>query len=442
MYYPTIDYNTFRENLHIYILLFSIVLVLTIFVYIKLVYPFWNTQPVYHSYDFWRSLSTKPFIIQRRYPVKTRYCDFDNVLTYNILDISSELKQDIINLLQCHYLSSENAMYMFHTENFRAIFAGHLYNPYISLFKEKYFTKKIKNSDTDQIEETIEVSEKPIGCITSRSLDISLKGENIKVHFIDLLCIHREHAKRKLTRQLLQTHDYNIRCSQLKENGKEGDTVLVSLFKKEVDLCQGIVPLIEYETPIYLIGPELIYGWISPNGLPPHFLLIEIDDKNIGLVLEFLSRESIKKTFDVFGISGISNILEQVKSRTLYIYCLKKMEYIYTIYFFRDTRVQYEFLTSKNQKTGALLVLIASIQNCNNQELFIQGFSMSLQSIIKKQNTFCFCMIENLSHNFIIIDSLEEISFQPIIKNKSAYYFYNYVVPARFSVPSRIFIVV
>ena len=434
MYYPTIDYYMFRENLHIYILLFSIVLVLTIFVYIKLVYPFWNTQPVYHTYDFWRQFNTKPFIIQPRFPIKTRFTDFNNVLTYNILDISNNLKTETIDLLQCHYLSSENSLYMFHNENFDAIFAGHLYSPYISIFKEKYFTKIPANNSGEEI---IEYSEKPIGCITSRSIQFLLKRNPINVYYIDFLCIHREHSERKLTRQLLQTHDYNIRKDQLIKNIE--NPVLISLFKKEVELCVGIVPLIEYETPIYKITPFWINSFINPMGLPPHFLLIEITDKNIDLVLEFLLQVSSttrqQTLFDIFGVCNISNLLELVKSRTLYIYCLKRMDQIYTMYFYRDSRVQYE-------NAGALLVLVASIQNCNNTELFIQGFLMSLQQIIKKQNAFCFCMIENLSHNNRIILAMEEYGVPILMKNKSAYYFYNYVVPARFSTSERILILV
>ena len=52
MYYPIIDRKTIYDNLHIYLFLFLILLVFSIFVYIKLSFPFWNNQPVYHSYDF------------------------------------------------------------------------------------------------------------------------------------------------------------------------------------------------------------------------------------------------------------------------------------------------------------------------------------------------------------------------------------------------------
>ena len=33
-----------------------------IFGYIKLVYPFWNNQPVYHSYDFLRRFYKEPLL--------------------------------------------------------------------------------------------------------------------------------------------------------------------------------------------------------------------------------------------------------------------------------------------------------------------------------------------------------------------------------------------
>ena len=61
------------KNIAMYEYLYFIVVlscfVLT-FAYIKIRYPFWNVQPVYHTYDFWRWFYRTPFLIQRGAPLK------------------------------------------------------------------------------------------------------------------------------------------------------------------------------------------------------------------------------------------------------------------------------------------------------------------------------------------------------------------------------------
>ena len=67
---------------------------------IKVKYPFWNIQPVIHSYDYWRCLYREPFTIYKYVPIKTKFCDFDQIFTFSYYDFSDQQKKYLINLLQ------------------------------------------------------------------------------------------------------------------------------------------------------------------------------------------------------------------------------------------------------------------------------------------------------------------------------------------------------
>ena len=96
-YYPILDKTMVWDHLPLYIFLLLLLTFIIVFIVIKLKYPFWNTQPVFHSYDFWRYLTKTSFPIQHRYPVKTKYCDFKRVETFDYYDCDEIHKKEFIN---------------------------------------------------------------------------------------------------------------------------------------------------------------------------------------------------------------------------------------------------------------------------------------------------------------------------------------------------------
>jgi hypothetical protein len=190
-----------------------------------------------------------------------------------------------------------------------------------------------------------------------------------------------------------------------------------------VDLCQGIVPLVEYETQLFIIQNEPL------RKLPPHFVLIEIGGENIDLLVDFL--EISKTKFEVFGISELGNLVGLVQKGLLMVYCIQKAKDIYAAYFFRDSRTQYD-------GKGVMICLCGSINNCNSLDLFYMGFLQSLRSILKKIPLFQLLSIENISHNAWIYERYGGESF---VKTRAAYYLYNYVVPKQPFLCNSVFMV-
>ena len=388
----------FINHLPLYIFLFSLLIFIIIFVYIKLKYPFWNCQPVFHSYDFWRYWIKSPFPIQHRYPVKTKYCNFKNVETIEYLEATDSQKEDFIDLLQCYYIPDENALFVFNLENLDAYMTGHLYPSYLSFYKEDF---SLKN---------------PIGCISARTIDIRFSKEKaIKAYFWEFICIKREKSEKNLSRNLIQTQEFRQRQRNmdyiLTSKDEYEIPISASIFKKEVDLCEGIVSLVEYDTKIFMIKNEPL------KKLPAHFVLIEIGGENIDFLFDFL--EISKTKFEVFGLTEIGNLVGLIQKRLLMVYCIQKAKDIYAAYFFRDSRTQYD-------GKGVMICLCGSINNCNSIDLFYMGFLQSLRSILKKIPLFQVLSIENISHNMVIYERYGGFSFTA---SKSAYYLYNYVVP-------------
>lgn len=414
MYYPYIDRYEFYENLPIYLLITILLVLISIFVYIKLSFPFWNIQPVYHSYDFWRTLYSYPFIIHKRFLVKNtnKYHDLRQVEIVPFVDATDKQKKDFINLLQCFLLPSENSVFVLNNENLETYFGGHMFSSYISFYNQDYYTEKNKNND-------IIKPDTPIGCISSRSGELFIKGYNnnnaIPIYYIDFLCIHREANYKKISRTLLQTHIYK---QQLLDdiNSKThvgSQTIMVSLFRREKELLFGIVPLTRFQTVYYEIPNTNNQKLIT---LPEHIILIHINHSNIYMFVDFL--ESCKLRFECFLRTDIPNIIEMIKQGILYVYCLKRIDDILSVYLFRDTRMSYDEL-------GSVLQLVGSIHNSSSQNLFIDGYINSIFEITKKMQVYKVLMVDEISDNGILMRTR-----YPIINSHwTAYYLYNMIVP-------------
>ena len=402
-------------------------LCLVLFAYIKLRYPFWNIQPVFHTYDYWRYFYSIPFIIYKYRPVKTKFCDFNQVETYSYADCSLKHKSDIVNLLQCYYISSEKILHTIREEDIDIILSGTNEPSYVSLFYEKIF-QKIGDDETKML-----VNRDPIGCITSRPYKMFYRPTLIEdnytsllIYFVDYICVDRKREQTKINRALLQTHEYNQRM--------KNPSILISLLKKEIDLFDGVIPMVKYQTNTYYI-PKLI----EPT-LPAHFIVARIEDTNKDMLTDFLysqmhtTYEALPCFFDICVMQDTSYYLSLVNRGLMHIYCLYYKEHVYGLYFYKDTASQYEDVE------GTAIQLTSSIMNTTNDSLFNAGFLHSICQLTKYKNDYNLIMIENIGHN-VTIDTYWKSKNTPIFSNSTAYYLYNMVYPCSLILPERCMIV-
>jgi hypothetical protein len=390
------------------------VFILGVFAYIKLKYPFWSIQPCWHTYDYWRYLYKTPFVIQKSKPGKTKYLKHSNVITMHYLDASEETLKECINMLQCFYIPSDKILLTIGKPDLNAIMTGHEGSPYLSIYTDKKYQIDLSNSELPII-----ATDKPIACMISYPICIYYKHKpssntsytKLNVHYWDYLCIHRNHKNSDFLRNLIQTHEYNQRY--------KSPEMPVSFFKKEVSLCQGIIPLIKYKSYTYYLQP------VRMTPLPEHCVIVRIVKENISLLFDFLvnlQNPEFPALFQVYAYPCISNIQVLIESEQLYVYCLKQKQHIYGMYFMKKTYMTYEDLNN-----GNALQLVASIHNSNLSSIFVNGFMHAFSDLLKNSvDKYHVLIIDDCSHNWMLLPEWNRM-FTPLFENISAYYFYNFV---------------
>ena len=383
----------------LYLLGFIIAIIVTFFLYIRLKYKFWALQPVFHFYDvyYW---FINVGVIRKELPEKNKYVNLKGVSTKEFEEIDEVTKKQIVTLIRLNYLRNGENIFNPKKENIDAYFIGHNAKSFWSYFSEKEML--IDNKTGKIIEEN-----KIIGVMTSRPLHVkinSIKDLSFDVYYVDYLCVNKDWRKKNIAPQLIQTHEYN----QSYNNKK----ICVSLFKREEELT-GIIPLTIYKTYCFPLKNDLIHY----NELDARIKLLTGDKLNIYYLYNFINE--MEKKFDITIYSEISNIVELIESKNIFIKMLVIGGNIEAVYIFRKTCTYIE-----NEKE--ILSCICSINgNILKNEEFIKGFKMSLWSIIKDNKNFKYVTIEDISENTCIINNIC-IKTYPIAISPMAYFFYNF----------------
>ena len=406
----------------------SITIIYVIFYgYIKIKYPFWNNQPVYHTYDVWRGFWSEPFYIYKYRPIKTKFYNSTNVTTIPYLDANTEQKGQVLQLLLSNYISNDRILLTMQEKNLDTSYAGHTDTPFFSVYIDKNF-KVEENLD---LSKNIIVNNSVIGSLLSNPVKIYYQGSpqdkvytELPLYYMDYLCVHREldhNKKSKVIRELFQTHEYNQRLYN--------QSVLGSLFNREIDLLEVVVPLVQYTTYIYYL-----HNVIFPP-LPAHFEIVQITGETMDLLTDFLFVQThldLEKSnhLTLLSVTSLGNYIETIKQNTTYIFCLKKGSFVYGMYFFKDAKMQYEDLE------GNTLHFYGSVCNTDTAKLFYWGFLHSICLILKKQKEYKMLLFENLGDNTVLHRMWRQKN-SPTLENKTAYYTFNWIWPGSPLQPER-----
>ena len=197
--------------------------------------------------------------------------------------------------------------------------------------------------------------------------------------------------------------------------------VKISLFKKEIHLCSGIIPLTKYKTTSYYLKPPKLHR------LPHHMHVQHIVKTNIHIVLDLLEGLPINQSFEFMGLMDLGVLLNLIVTNQLYCFCLKYKRAVLGYYFFKNANLQYEDLATRSSDCDTLH-FIASYNNSRSIESFILGYIHSIKAILKLKKTFRMLLFDDIAHNGLIQPSWKSVN-QPIIETDCAYYLYNMVFP-------------
>lgn len=376
-----------------YVVIIAIIILLFSYLYIKQKFGFWVSQPVFHVYDFYYYLHSVG-IINKDLPSKNKYTNFKNIKTYTFNSLIDYQKQKLVHFIRNNFYREKNGDFLPKEINIYPYLINNTHKSFVSFYYEdiKLLSNKGNNIVDDQ---------KIIAVITSKPLSIYISQDNatFDCYYIDYLCVDKSYRKTGIAPQIIQTHHYNQ--SYLNKQ------ISVSIFKREGELT-GIVPLCVYDTYGFPVTT-----WNKPSELSNNYQFIFVNKSNIYLFKHFITEMHSK--FEIAITPSISNLLELVKTKNMIITMLVSNNEIYSCYFFRKTCVVSNKLEA--------LSCVASINNIDSHT-FIHGFKISFWKIAEKYH-FGYCIIENISHNNIIIDNLI-LKTKPDTKSPTAYFFYNF----------------
>jgi hypothetical protein len=235
---------------------------------------------------------------------------------------------------------------------------------------------------------------------------------HIESYWMDYMTVQRG-TETRIGERLFQTHEYNIRIAN--------PTISVSMFQKDGEPCEGVVPFFQYNTQTFYMRN------IQVDALPPHFIISRVAKENIDMLHDIYHilttpETGTKKMWSMCLLPDIGHVRELLVNRQMYLFCLKKGGHLYGAYFFKDMNIHYENIDGKT------LGLVASIQNTDSLSLFMSGFMMSLREIIKETAQYKMLMIRDIGHNQFILSKWREFH-HTILDTPNSVYLYNYTVP-------------
>lgn len=371
----------------------SIIIIIIIFnLYLKLKFPFWSIQPVFHIYDLNHWIFTNK-VINPELPVMNKYVKPLDIETFSFKNAPQEITIKTASFIKDHFLRNKYATY---NPEYDDIF--NYLDTSTPSFISVYSKPKMLYDNTSSI-----VDRDLLGVITSRPLFITFNKNNIEinVNYVDNLCVHKDNRKQGIAPNLIQTHHYHIR--HLNKDTQ------VCLFKREGEMT-AIIPLTTYSTYGYEIDkfPKNKIEYASMK-------LLRIRNTNISLLKDFIKLTG--KRFDCVINTEIVTISKLLKEENIIAYSLIENHTVYAIYIFRNT----PSIVDKVKGVEC----IATINNCAHSDTFYNGFCSSLRRINRKYKS-QLVWIENTADANIIIECN---SRQNVIYKSScptAFFLYNY----------------
>ena len=424
-----------------YLLVALTCILVFIALYIKVKYPFWNQLPALHVYDWHRRFvyGETPYAIHI-IPKKTKYYEPRLVRTMQFNNCEFDEKMEIAKLMQSSYFPSDR---VFCSLTFNDLEAQ-LKNAVVSSFnvieedivliqnagyENGEVSSNVVRLERNDVQQTLR--SKIEGIATSRKIHFALslgKGEtriviNKPANIMDYLCFHRNSASPMKYRRLFHTHNYNSQWIWPDRN--------IMLFKKEVELCDAIVPLVEYESSTFYLRHK-----IQPTKLPSTFQIVRIQKEYLHHLHDWMERVAALKDdigFRVSVTTEIGDLIHLLQTNQIYAYALRgpdietgaRLDTVYAIYFFRNAHMKYEDLDG-----GDTLHSVAAFCNTNNTELFFVGYLWATKEARKNlsgQET-KMIMIDDIGHLRGIVKRWVS-THNVVLKTKCAYYFCNFVLP-------------
>ena len=401
-----------------YICISIILLIFIPIIYVRIRYPFWSTQPIFHSYDYLRYLTKTPHEIHTQVYSKAFKKDF-NVQSMRFLDMDEKELDKMIDLLQCHSVESSQMLSLIDKSTLTTTHTGQFFPSYVSVYRKDKYDVTHDTNGAISIKNTPQI----IGCMTGKTVNMFILDKSGVLHektgyFWDNICVHREYIKENIGRKMIQAHDIYQRTYT--------PTISMSLFKKEINLCEGVVPLVQY--PVY----TFTLSKISRPPLPAPYSVSRMYNTTVEPfynLLYTISHSETARNTAFISFPDISVLDNMIQKNIIIVYGLSHGNHMRCVYVFKNPQLCYD-----NIKDGHILECIATIteeyiQDKTLNGLIFAGFLHALHHIRKSfASKYKIITFHSLGQNQTIIERWKW-KYTPLSKNLAAYYLYNGVIP-------------
>jgi len=369
----------------------------------KIAHPFWYNQPVnfnsitniYSLFPYFR----EPHVIQESLPEITKWTNYHNMKFNSPNEIEKEDIESCSAFLRenYQYTMHDNFKYTITDTEFISNFLSHNNNAYIGMY---YDNKEL------------------VGLVGSFPLNIELRRNNnsiIQIHndvklenivyCNDFLCIKMNSRKREIAPRIMDTLVHKVRHTNAVSK--------IFISKRENIKNEFVIPLTSFRFSIYKIK-----HWFT-NSFDIHSAsrVLEINGQNIHFFYSYLF--SIKERFKAFVYPDMTNLVELLKQKCIFIYLILQNDKIFCSYIFKNDTTKYH--------DDSTIACIASINDGQTDHFFIQGFYHILEKLHKEEG-YNILHLEEMSDN-VKLNNLVMKGNTPFITNRSGWFLYNYNHP-------------
>ena len=377
------------------VIIFIIIFYFLTIAYVKLNYPFWSRQPVFHTYNVRDWLYPRGIIAENI--EKNRF--YDNDITLFTFDqFTSKEKEQILdfitknfnlydNFLQNSIKDNKNENYIKRQQQILSTITNHISNVF---FSQKKFEENI------------------LGLLISIPINVKFDTHKTNLNYYKYNIIDSKHKHKQYDKYLIYNTQYNINDKNYKNTYSSG------IFKthKKIDV---VVPFTTFNG--FLFNN---YNWQPCYSFDiPNLNIIFIDNSNLNVFYDIFHNSC--ESFSYYFTPNFANISNLVEKYNWKITVLMIDNNLLAYYIFENLFLDYnEFGINKNVIKNVVNYYDKTVK----KEIFILGFMISL-SLMSKDLKNEYFLIDEIGDNTIITKSLME-KYKPVKKYENFVYLYNF----------------
>ena len=255
----------------LYIILAIIIIYLLFFAFIKIKFPFWSKQPVFHYYNLFYWIYPPGIISNLN--VSNNFINFKNNHIYTLENIPLIQLNQYYNFIKNYYYNHTSSKYIPSQKYIIAPLESNNLTSYIIIYYDEKLLFKKSNTIVDYV-----IS----GAASIRGLNITINKQKYSTYYVDNLCIHPNKRKTGISQQIIQTLQYQIR-------NKEKNTNFY-LFKKE-GILNIMVPLVSFKTYQFKSVQNKIFLFTPTRFKCGSYHIIEITPSLIHIFTDFENKK-------------------------------------------------------------------------------------------------------------------------------------------------------